>query len=62
MQCWNCSSDDYVETVSKEHCPSCGIFCDYHGAGTNEEYEIAHERKHARMAEEMSQILDRLGY
>ena len=39
--CWNCSSPEYYNTVSTEHCPSCGIRFEYHGSGANEKYQAA---------------------
>lgn len=45
--CWNCGSNRYVETVSREHCPACGIECNYHGGGANKAYDDASNRKHA---------------
>lgn len=45
-KCWNCRSNRYVETVSRENCPDCGIFCDYHGGGANDSYNSASRRQH----------------
>jgi len=48
LKCWNCGSSEYYQTVSIEHCPSCGIRCDYCGSGVNEKYESASNAKHQR--------------
>lgn len=45
--CWACGSHRYVETVSREHCPACGIECDYWGGGANKAYDDASARRHA---------------
>lgn len=47
-KCWNCGSDRYYQTASIEHCPDCGIHCDYHGEGTNEEYKQAMKKNYAK--------------
>lgn len=44
MTCPNCKSNKFIETVSLEYCPDCGIRCDYHGSGTNEAYNEFIER------------------
>lgn len=46
QRCWNCRSERYENTISREHCPSCGIECDYHGAGANEAYTRATDARH----------------
>lgn len=38
-RCPNCRSDRYYQTVSREHCPACGLECDYWGGGSNEVYD-----------------------
>lgn len=56
-RCPNCGSDRFVETVSREHCPACGLTCDYWGSGANDVYErmIArnHEAEERRREEEL---------
>ena len=37
--CPNCGSAKYYQTVSREHCPDCGLECDYWGGGANKVYE-----------------------
>lgn len=44
-KCWNCGSPKYHQTTSREHCPACGIECNYWGGGANEKYKSAHARK-----------------
>ncbi len=39
--CWNCHSKRYRQTTATEHCPDCGISCDYWGDGANETYKQA---------------------
>lgn len=39
QKCPNCGSSQYVETIRREHCPDCGLECDYHGKGANKVYE-----------------------
>ena len=38
-KCPNCGGQRYVETVSTESCPECGLFCDYWGDGANGVYQ-----------------------
>jgi hypothetical protein len=38
-KCPACGSARFVETISREYCPACGIECDYWGAGANAKYE-----------------------
>ncbi|UTC28155.1 hypothetical protein GURKE_01240 [Brevundimonas phage vB_BpoS-Gurke] len=38
-RCPKCNSTDYVETISREKCRSCGLECDYWGAGANDVYQ-----------------------
>lgn len=45
-KCWSCGSNNYIETLSREHCPDCGIECDYWGGGTNAAYDNALNAKH----------------
>lgn len=42
--CWNCGSNRFQETVSREYCPDCKIECLYHGSGANYKYNEAHRR------------------
>jgi uncharacterized protein (DUF983 family) len=45
--CPNCGSYDYIETVSREECFSCGLLCDYWGNGTNDVYNNYCDRMNA---------------
>lgn len=45
-KCWACESKNFIETVSREYCPDCGIECLYHGTGANEKYLKAMDRMH----------------
>ena len=45
--CWACGSHRFIETVSREHCPACGIECDYWGKGANAAYDRASATRHA---------------
>jgi len=38
-KCPNCGSHNFIESVSREYCPDCGLECDYWGRGANEVYE-----------------------
>jgi predicted amidophosphoribosyltransferase len=39
-RCPNCNSDRFKETLSREHCPACGLECDYWAAkSSNAVYE-----------------------
>lgn len=49
--CPNCGSARYFQTVSLEHCPACGLRCDYWGEGANDVYERMLERDAAREEE-----------
>ena len=47
-QCPNCYSSKFIETVSLEYCPDCGLECDYHGGkGANSVYQNMMDRKWA---------------
>ena len=48
LTCPNCGSNRYLETVSKEHCASCGLQMDYWGTGGNEVYGRYQARECAR--------------
>jgi len=51
--CWSCGSSNFRETISKEECFNCGIVCDYHGSGCNEEYrEAMHWKNYQKELEE----------
>jgi len=51
-KCPNCKSSNFRETLSREHCPDCGLECDYWGSGSNAVYDSMCERKWAREGEE----------
>ncbi len=57
-KCWNCGSNRYVETLSREHCPDCGIECDYWGGGANAAYNNASEAIHDAHAEASQKRID----
>lgn len=38
-KCPNCKSSNFLETVSREYCPDCGLECDYWGNGSNAVYD-----------------------
>lgn len=57
QKCPNCNSTNYRETVSLEECTSCGLRCDYWGAGANDVYYNMMARNHA--AEEERWRLER---
>lgn len=44
-RCPNCESTRFVETVSMEHCPDCGLRCDYWGGGANDVYKAMLDRQ-----------------
>lgn len=44
QRCPNCGSPRYRQTVSTEHCPDCGLHCDYWGGGTNQVYSDMMDR------------------
>lgn len=46
-RCPNCKGNNYIETVSREYCPDCGMECDYWGRGSNEVYNEMCRRKWA---------------
>jgi uncharacterized Zn finger protein (UPF0148 family) len=48
LKCPNCSSTYFVETVSREYCPDCGLECDYWGAGPNEVYNRMTEHRYLK--------------
>ncbi|USN16035.1 hypothetical protein PAPPERLAPAPP_02940 [Brevundimonas phage vB_BpoS-Papperlapapp] len=58
-RCPQCNSTDYVETVSREKCRSCGLECDYWGAGANDVYQDYLEAKWAREEQEREAALQR---
>ena len=43
--CPNCGSSSFIETVSREYCPSCGLECNYWGGGINAVYKDMMSRK-----------------
>ena len=57
-KCWNCGSKNFIETVSREFCPDCGIECLYHGSGANQAYNDASAAKWARIEAEDQKRLD----
>lgn len=57
--CWNCGSNNFIETISKEECPDCGIACYYHGSGANEKYLAAHTAKYERLEKELNEKYDK---
>jgi hypothetical protein len=59
-RCRNCGSDRYYQTVSVEHCPACGLRCDYWGEGANDIYKAMMENQAhaARQKEMMDSIAD----
>lgn len=54
--CPNCGSSKFIETVSREYCPSCGLECDYWGSGANKVYDAmmqdmySKQREHTEMS------------
>ena len=44
-KCWSCGSVNYSESTYSEHCPDCGIFCNYISGNHNDEYEEGMRRK-----------------
>ena len=48
-RCPNCHSENFRETLSREICYSCGLECDYWGAGANEIYQAMSERHHEKL-------------
>lgn len=46
-KCPNCCGNNYIETVSREYCPDCGMKCDYWGNGSNEVYDQMMKRQWA---------------
>ncbi|USN14664.1 hypothetical protein DOMOVOI_01900 [Brevundimonas phage vB_BpoS-Domovoi] len=58
-RCPKCNSTDYVETVSREKCRSCGLECDYWGTGANAIYQEHLEAKWAREEQEREAALQR---
>lgn len=50
-RCPNCKSSRFKETLSREHCPDCGLTCDYWGAGVNDVYEKMCQQKWAKEEE-----------
>lgn len=59
-KCWNCGSKNFIETVSRECCPDCGIECDYWGGGANKKYDAASRRRHEKIEEERQREFERL--
>lgn len=57
--CWACGSPSYTQTAAVEHCPACGIRCDYHGGGANAAYDTASARKHGREEREREAAAER---
>lgn len=49
-KCPNCGGNHYVESVSREYCPDCGLECNYWGDGANSVYEQMMERNWAEQA------------
>lgn len=47
-RCPNCQSVNFVETARREHCPDCGLECDYHGNGANQVYKDMMARRNAQ--------------
>jgi hypothetical protein len=45
-RCPNCSSLNFRETLSREHCPDCGLECDYWGKGVNPVYQEMMDREY----------------
>lgn len=58
--CWNCKSPRFIETMTREFCPDCGIECLYHGAGANDKYRSAMEVKYQREEVEREERFQRL--
>lgn len=54
-RCSNCGSSEYYQTASIEHCPECGLLCDYWGEGANDVYRAMMDRK--RVVEEEERLL-----
>lgn len=48
MKCPNCKSENFVEKITIEYCPDCGIECDYHNGGMNEAYKSFMEEKYEK--------------
>lgn len=65
--CPNCGGPNYTQTVSTEHCPDCGLHCDYWGDGTNDVYKGMTARRNAAEQEadfrrSISQSIDTENY
>ena len=39
QKCPNCGSPRYMQTISTENCPDCGLQCNYWGGGANDVYQ-----------------------
>lgn len=65
-RCPNCKSDRYVNSLSREHCPACGLECDYWGGGANNVYEtmmaINAREEEKRLAEQRRKDDEDEGY
>lgn len=58
-KCPKCGSSRFRETVSREHCPDCGLECDYWGAGANEVYQDHLEARWEREEREREEAFQR---
>ena len=45
-KCPNCGSSQFVETTSREYCPSCKLECNYWGKGPNDVYQAMMDHRY----------------
>lgn len=57
--CWNCGSEDFINSISLEFCPDCNIKCDYSSGSSNKEYDIATEYKQIEILIENQKNIDK---
>lgn len=50
--CPNCGSEQYMQTISSEDCPECGLHFDYWGEGANQVYQDMMHRRELVEAED----------
>jgi len=62
-KCPNCGSSQFIDIITVERCPACGLECNYHGGGPNKVYLAYLEQKWAeerlRDEEESRAYMDR---
>lgn len=57
-KCPNCGSSNFVETLSREICYSCGLECDYWGGGANKVYDAMSARRQQEAERLLKERLD----